>query len=165
MKGKNVRGVLSRKTMKIRYFLVKQIAPTLYKQAQQSNANLPRPMTLFVKANFGNSLVGVEIGVAWGENAKSILETLPMKKLYLIDPYTPYLQDGKLIMNYKDCFPIAKEKPSKFKDKVQFILKKSSEAVNNLPDNLDFVYIDGNHTYEFVKKDIDLYYPKIRKKE
>jgi hypothetical protein len=68
-------------------------------------------------------------------------------------------------MNYKDCFPIAKEKPSKFKDKVQFILKKSSEAVNNLPDNLDFVYIDGNHTYEFVKKDIDLYYPKIRKKE
>ena len=33
----------------------------------------------------------------------------------------------------------------------------------NIPDNLDFVYIDGNHQYEFVAKDIKTYYPKLKK--
>ena len=28
---------------------------------------------------------------------------------------------------------------------------------------LDFVYIDGNHNYDKVKKDIELYFPKIHK--
>jgi len=30
-------------------------------------------------------------------------------------------------------------------------------------EELDFVYIDGNHEYSNVKKDIQLWYPKIKK--
>ncbi|GAI57889.1 unnamed protein product [marine sediment metagenome] len=39
----------------------------------------------------------------------------------------------------------------------------SADAVNLIPDNLDFVYIDGNHAYEFVKEDIKNYWPKVKK--
>ena len=60
-------------------------------------------------------------------------------------------------------FLLAKENLRRFKNKVEFIRKKSSEASELIPKDLDFIYIDGNHTYDFVKKDIQLYYPKVRK--
>ena len=152
--------VVGTHTRKIRYLLVKLLVPTLHK----SSIARIRPMIDFVNENFERRpLVGVEIGVAGGVNANNILETLRIKKLYLVDPYLPYLQDGSLRTSYRDAFPIAKERLSKFGDKIQFILRKSSEAIDDVPDNLDFVYIDGNHTYEFVKSDIELYYPKLRK--
>ena len=47
-------------------------------------------------------------------------------------------------------------------DKVVFIKSLSEEAVGKVPENVDFVYIDGNHRYEYVKKDIELYWPKIK---
>lgn len=84
-----------------------------------------------------------------------------MKKLYLIDPYSPYYESGKLV-NISDVFPKTKKRLKKFEEKIEFIRKKSSEAIDDVSDNLDFVYIDGNHAYEFVKKDIEYYYPKVR---
>ena len=50
----------------------------------------------------------------------------------------------------------------KFKNKIVFIKKKSEDTVNQVPENLDFVYIDGNHEYEFIKRDILLYYRKLK---
>jgi hypothetical protein len=35
-------------------------------------------------------------------------------------------------------------------------------SASNLPSNLDFVYIDGNHDYEYIKKDLQFYYGKVR---
>ena len=35
-------------------------------------------------------------------------------------------------------------------------------AIDDIPRYNDFVYIDGNHSYDFVKKDIELYYPRVR---
>lgn len=50
-----------------------------------------------------------------------------------------------------------------FKGKVEQINKTSAEAVVEFEDNtLDFVYIDGDHTYEGVKRDILLWLPKIK---
>jgi predicted O-methyltransferase YrrM len=40
---------------------------------------------------------------------------------------------------------------------------KSSDAVSQFEDGtIDFIYIDGNHQYDFVKKDLELYVPKIK---
>jgi hypothetical protein len=43
------------------------------------------------------------------------------------------------------------------------IRKTASDAVKYLPDNIDLLFIDGNHDSKYVKIDIELYAPKVRK--
>lgn len=124
---------------------------------------LQRPMINFLSKSV-RPLVGVEIGVYKGLNSRSILRTLPIKKLYLVDPYMSYVDyvDTKgNPMNPGGTLITAKKRLKEFDSKVQWIFELSSEAVNSIPGNFDFVYIDGNHKYEYIKKDIELYYPKI----
>jgi hypothetical protein len=113
----------------------------------------------YIKENCKQPLVGVELGVDEGNNAFNILSTLPIKKLYLVDPYIKYDINDKGTQSRKD---VAIKKLRRFKDKTVFIYKTSKEAVKYIPDNVDFVYIDGNHDYDFVKRDIELYYPKVK---
>lgn len=114
--------------------------------------------SIYVKQNYKHDLVGVEIGVNRGKNAFNMLSTLSIKTLYLVDPYSLNGLYGERNAR-KD---IAVKKLSGFKDKTVFIYKTSEEAIKDIPGNLDFVYIDGNHDYEFVKQDIELYYPKVK---
>ena len=108
-------------------------------------------------------MVGVEIGVWEGMNAKSILDNLSMKTLYLVDPYDTYTEDGKTRdrVGLRIKKNMMKRTLNGYKDKIVNIYEPSDIAIDRIPDNLDFVYIDGNHTYEYVKKDIELYYPKV----
>lgn len=53
-----------------------------------------------------------------------------------------------------------------FKDNKNVELHRdfSDRAVKDFPDNyFDWIYIDGNHYYDFVKRDLELYFPKIKK--
>ena len=127
----------------------------------------PRPFEkIAVK---GKDLIGVEIGVLAGEHALSMLKKLSIKKIYLIDPYEDY--DGYNIGEELDEGNLAglllaeekaEEKLKKFEDKVVWVKKYSEKAVNDVPDDLDFIYIDAAHDYESVKKDIENYYPKVK---
>jgi len=121
-----------------------------------------RPMISdFLKKENKKDLIGVEIGTASGDNAKCLLKTLSIKKLYLIDPWIEYSEDGKL-KNYNKNEQKCRKRLSQWIDKIVYVKKYSEDAVGYLPDNVDFIYIDGNHQYEFVKKDIELYYPKVK---
>lgn len=44
----------------------------------------------------------------------------------------------------------------------EFVTKTSKDAINIIPNELDFVYIDGNHDYEYVKEDINIWYSKVK---
>jgi len=102
----------------------------------------------------------LEIGVAEGKNAETILTGLPVTELCLIDPYTPYVCAGGLHQNFHDSLAVAKDKLPN----ARWILKTSEEAVAEVMDErFDFIYIDGNHSYAYVKKDLELYYPLVRK--
>jgi len=122
-----------------------------------------RPMIKVIKKVMGKTdLVGVEIGVYLGENVERMFKFLSIKKLYLIDPYISYRTTyGQF--NYGDVeFKKVRRNLAKFGERVVFIRKISENAVDDIPDNLDFVYVDGNHDYEYVKRDIILYFPKIK---
>lgn len=147
-----------------------------------------RPSTLFFKDYFkGEPVVGVEIGVFKGENARSLMDNLNVEKIYLIDSYerlyikseevVPSMMEESefsaliekdpsfdgIVYNFERCYDIAKGNLGKFTDKASFVRKRSDNAVNDVPDNIDFIYVDGNHDYEHVKQDIELYFPKLKK--
>jgi hypothetical protein len=93
-------------------------------------------------------LVGAEIGVRYGCNAFRMLYNLDIKLLYLID-----------IKITKQ----AKANLEQFSNKIKWLHGKSHTVHTEIQDNeLDFVYIDGNHFYLHVKKDIKLYTPKVK---
>lgn len=152
---------IKRATKPLRHGIIKLIAPTLYKTALFKGFSVPRPMTLFMMGVFQNrKLVGAEIGVASAENAYSMLSLLPIERFYAIDPYRCYTQNGEKL-DYSEQEAEAHRKLKPFKEKVIWLRYPSQQAINFINEKLDFVYIDGNHQYEYVKADIELYYEKL----
>jgi len=135
-----------------------------YIPAFQGNCLYPiamRPMTeMLSRKQHDHKLVGCEIGSFRGWNAYNILHYLPMEKLYVVDLYNTY-PGYKIDTEPDDNFRACKKHLKKFKDKVVFVKKLSEDAVDDVPE-LDFCYIDANHSYKYVKNDIKLYYPKIK---
>jgi len=109
------------------------------------------------------NMVGVEIGSSYGENALDMLKNLSIKKLYLIDPYKPYEEENKVLIKHTKGYYVIKRRLEMFRDRVKIIPELSEKAVKSIQNNLDFVYVDGNHDYKFVKKDIELYWPKLKR--
>jgi hypothetical protein len=161
-KRKRERLGFSEKTKKIRHSIVKAVAPKLWEE-YKVHVGLERPFVDFLQNNFKTAVTGVEIGVSEGINAEHMLKVLNIEKLYLVDPYSAY-DDGFARTSSHLCEreEQAKKRLKKFGDKIQFIRLGSSDAAPHVPGNLDFAYIDGNHTYEYIKQDIADYYPKVK---
>ena len=136
-----------------------------------------RAFTKFCMEHFdGDELVGCEVGVWEGINTKVMLQSLNIRKLYLIDAYKQcplvfYLyEDGKLTNDdsfTQKKYDLAKKKAVRnlkgFCSKTAFIYKSSEGAVGGIPGgSLDFCYIDANHMYDHIKRDIELWYTKVR---
>ena len=102
--------------------------------------------------------------MAGGEHALSLLKNLDIKKLYLIDPYELYdeYNEGKIHygvdqLSLDQTEISCRTKLKDFEKNLVWIKKRSSDALSDITENVDFVYIDGNHQEEFVVEDIDNY--------
>ena len=144
---------------KVNEFLIDKFELTLRESTRHS--------TVFAKEYFKNKeIIAIEIGSYKGFNAKSILRNLNVKKIYLIDPWEEYEEyknseknknQKHLSLALKKC----KKRLRKFSKKIEYI-KNFSERVVNIVPEADFIYIDGNHEYPYVKRDIENYYKKLR---
>lgn len=102
-----------------------------------------------------------EIGVRSGQSSYFFLKQGAF--LYMVDPwkaYPEYPESGGYRFDFdkRDALANVAEFPGKY----EVIEKMSFEAAAEIPGNLDMVYIDGNHTYDYVLGDIRLYWPKVK---
>lgn len=96
--------------------------------------------------------VGVEIGVDRADTTKYFLENCSnICHLYAVDPYLD--RDGR----YKTVKDQLAQYPN-----CTLIRNTSDEAACIIPDDLDFVFIDGDHSCLAVLSDLQNYVPKIR---
>ena len=107
--------------------------------------------------------VGAEIGVDRGLYAEELSKTNPGVKLFCIDPWKTYsdyddFKDQRILdINYKNT--IKRLSPYN----CEIIKKSSVGAIKDFEnESLDFVYIDGNHAYDYALKDIRIWSPKVR---
>lgn len=114
-----------------------------------------------------SELIGAEVGVYEGINAGYCLKELDIKCMFLIDPYMAYKNYAPKTLGLKTNLDraekVAHAALGDYGHKIKWIKKKSAEAAEAFIDgSLDFVYIDGNHSYDSVREDIGLYYPKLK---
>jgi DNA-dependent RNA polymerase auxiliary subunit epsilon len=106
--------------------------------------------------------VGCEIGTERGRYAQKI--AVVSDKLFCIDLWRSYDNYRQHVTDsyYQEIFEDAKKRLSKYN--VEFIRKDSLEAVLDFEnESLDFVYLDANHSYQYIKGDLCLWYTKVKK--
>lgn len=99
---------------------------------------------------------GAEIGVAEGINALTICKSILEVELYAIDLWDTYYRGTTKLKNREmqnEALALAHEKLDPYN--VAFIHKPSMEAIKDFSKGcLDFVYIDGNHEFDYVMEDL-----------
>lgn len=123
------------------------------------------PAIKYIKEQNKKDLIGVEIGVLCGWNALDMLKNLDIKRLYLIDPYKFYkgFEDYDSQEDITWCKNFAHNLLKEYGDKIVWIEDFSLISSLSFKDeSLDFVYIDGNHSYKYSREDILSYLPKVK---
>jgi hypothetical protein len=119
--------------------------------------------------------VCAELGVYKGNFSEQILACGP-KKLHLVDPwkfepdhaYTASWYGGSLGESQARMDAIHQSVVDRFRSVmaagiVEVHRNSSAGCCSQFSDNyFDWIYIDGNHQYEFVKLDLEIYLPKVK---
>lgn len=151
---------------------------SLYILKADKNLHRKEIITLLASILLESLLKGAEIGVFKGTTTEYLSKHLSIKYLLAVDPWAHSLE-------YEDCKPLMKEfkkfnnlgertEASSWDDLYRYVLSKfadsnvkiirgtSAEAINEVNEELDFVFIDGDHSYEAVLKDISLWCGKLK---
>lgn len=115
--------------------------------------------------HFGLPLIAAEVGVAEGRLSKEFLNW-GIEKLYLIDIWekVPFIKGcGSFEQSWHDDnYSQVTERIKGNEDKVILLKGFSYKMAEQIPDeSLGLVYVDGDHTYEGSRSDIDSYWPKL----
>jgi SAM-dependent methyltransferase len=116
--------------------------------------------SLFNKLGFKK---GAEIGVARGHYSETLCKEIKELRLACVDPWMRYAGNprGRVNTEQEECFQITKKKLEGYN--VKFFRTYSMEAVKEFPEYfLDFVYIDGNHCFDYVMQDLIEWGKRVR---
>lgn len=116
--------------------------------------------------------VCAEVGVWSGQFSRAIHRISQPRECYLVDPweylpeahkrhYRAFGADGQL---YMDRLHDSVARSFRHAPEMKILRAYSHIAAAQFPDGyFDWVYIDGNHYYDYVKQDLEAWYPKIKK--
>lgn len=113
---------------------------------------------------------GCEVGVRRGDNSKHMFSVIPGLYMVLVDPYMPYEYKHQ---HRRNKWKWSQEKMDSIRHfacrkmrqcDVRWLMTTSEAAAPLVEDeSLDFVYIDGDHSFNHAMMDILLWWPKVKK--
>lgn len=106
---------------------------------------------------------GVEVGTDHGKYAEQLCAGIPGLYLSCIDPWVAYTEGDKVHTQDEvdEIYGEAKRRLSPYECVLHRMI--SMDAVELFSDNsLDFVFIDGNHSYSYVLEDITEWTKKVK---
>lgn len=107
----------------------------------------------------------VEIGSYAGESMEAFIQSGKVIEAFAVDPWVggwsptdpaDYRADMRAVEAAFDKRMLPYNNVTKMK------MTSATAVVYFLDESVDLVYIDANHSYEFVRQDIELWLPKIR---
>lgn len=111
-------------------------------------------------------VVGAEIGVFSGATSARLLRREDLI-LFMVDPWTEFVADGVVIATNEDQeknFKAAQEATEFAQNRRHIVRMDSGMAAACMDDaSLDFVFIDGDHSYIAVSADIRVWLPKLKR--
>lgn len=125
---------------------------------------------------FGPGSIGAEVGVWRGDFSRRLLRRVRPRRLYLIDPwaYAPDPRYGEALYGRRGAGSQAAmdqvhdEVAQRFAadvsaGRVVILRERSVDAAASMADGeLDWVYIDGDHTHDQVLADLEAFLPKVK---
>lgn len=143
-----------------------QVIPLNNRQLQHTKVYASRCDTFDLLPTNG---ICMEVGVAFGDFSDFICQKLSPRKFHAVDKFSATYEKqffGEQRFGPDDnheSFYAKRFKKLIEQGVVQMHKGLSWEIISDFPDNyFDFVYIDAGHAYEFVKKDIQAVYPKMK---
>jgi hypothetical protein len=118
--------------------------------------------------------VGAEVGVYLGTMSNALFKLIPGLRLFMVDRWLVYTEEEQKNSPQTRIARIEKVKVwAKIKANAYAIAAAHSgatilemdsvEAAGKVEDgSLDFVFIDGDHSYEGVRRDIEAWMPKVK---
>ena len=110
-----------------------------------------------------------EIGVDRGMFTFHARRYWPQAVMHLVDPWEDYAgyadpSGGKTFNGQGEANSRMKSVTDRFGSDpmVRIWRHMSGDAAELVPDQLDLVFIDANHSYKYAKSDIELWLPKVR---
>lgn len=123
------------------------------------------PLIAAVLAKHG-ARQGVEVGVSYGGNSESMLMRCGLERLYGVDAYRhrPDYDDPANVSQaeFDAIHAYAAARFTRFGNRYVLIRAASQEAVRSVPDDLDFVYLDADHSFVGVRADLRHWFRKVR---
>lgn len=122
-------------------------------------------------ASIPQNAICAEIGVWKGDFSQQVLDRCRPKELHLIDPwafaceYPQRWYGGAQAINQNEMDRIAADVIKRFAGRAEVYVHRlrSVDAASEFPESFfDWVYIDGNHSTEFVLGDLHAWLPKTK---
>jgi predicted O-methyltransferase YrrM len=128
---------------------------------------LMRGWLLSLIATPNNNLnYGVELGTYQGGTTFFLLDNVPNLTLHTVDIFEQQPEHGSYNhskYDFEDRYPAFLKRAKKYGDRLIIHKGWTHEVAKDITDgSLDFVFVDADHDYEAVKRDILTWRPKIR---